>query len=299
MNLDEGSNGRKRAIHLYQPPQRVVSLVPSLTESLFDLGLGWSVVGITDFCAHPAEKSGGIPRLGGPKNPRVAEIIALHPDLVLANQEENTRQVIEALEAAGVRVWVSFPRSVRQAVDVLWTVVGIFKDQQAALRLQTLEMGVEWAAAASAENIWNYFCPIWRSERDAQPAWFMTFNQDTYVHDLLQLIGGRNVFAQRGRRYPLAADLGLAEAQEAGERDTRYPRVTISEILAASPQVIILPDEPYTFGEADRRDICELLGDTPAVRGDRVHQVDGSLLTWHGTRLAYALRELPVQLDIA
>ena len=82
------------------PPKRIVSLVPSMTESLFDLGFGATVVGVTDYCIHPAEGLRGLPRLGGPKNPRLADLCALQPDLVIANPEENTRRAIEAAQKA-------------------------------------------------------------------------------------------------------------------------------------------------------------------------------------------------------
>ncbi len=277
-----------------QPPQRIVSLVPSLTESLFDLGFGRSLVGITDYCIHPAAELAGLPRLGGPKNPRVEEILALQPDLVLANWEENTRQTVEALEAAGVPVWVSFPQSVDQSLQVLRELAGRFRSPEAAMRLRTLEQALEWARLAAAERPpLRYFCPIWFDRTSDGEVWWMIFNQDTYCSDLLGVFGGENIFAQRQRRYPLAADLGHAPAQDPGERDTRYPRVTLEEVRSAAPEVILLPNEPFLFTADHRQQIQELLAGTPAVRNKRLHLVDGSLITWHGTRLGLALRDLP------
>jgi ABC-type Fe3+-hydroxamate transport system substrate-binding protein len=289
-----GENGHKLAHHFHRPPQRVVSLVPSLTESLFDLGFGSAVVGITDYCVHPSEALRGLPRLGGPKNPRVDEIIALKPDLVLANQEENTRHTVEALEAAGVFVWVTFPCTVAQALDILWTLVGLFQSQTAAMQLQGLEMALEWARnAARQQPPVRYFCPIWYEKRqDGQP-WWMTFNRQTYAHDLLATLGGENVFAARERRYPLEADLGLAEAQPPRGRDTRYPRLSLEEVRTVNPEVILLPNEPFAFSEIHRQELLSLLKETSAVQQGRVHLVDGSLITWHGTRLGRALQVLP------
>jgi iron complex transport system substrate-binding protein len=287
-------NGHKKAIHFDHPPQRVVSLVPSLTESLFDLGLGESVVGITDYCASPAKDLVGIPRIGGPKNPRLTDILSLKPDLVLANQEENTRQVVEALEAGGVQVWVTFPKTVRQALDVLWTLVGIYSNRQAAMRLETIEITVDWAEAALEERRpKRFFCPIWKEQTSEGQYWWMTFNDQTYASDVLRLSGGENIFASRQRRYPLAADLGQEAALENIERDTRYPRISLEEIRAADPEVIILPSEPYIFNESDRDALYELLTGTVAVATGQVHLVDGSLITWHGTRLGRALSKLP------
>jgi ABC-type Fe3+-hydroxamate transport system substrate-binding protein len=269
-----------------------------MTESLFELGLGASVVGVTDYCLHPAEAVAGLPRLGGTKNPRLADILALQPDLVLANWEENTRSTVEALEAAGTAVWVTFPRTVLESLDVLWKLAELFRSQEANIRLRTLEMTLDWTISAVDERrTVGYFCPIWQEETQSGQPWWMTFNRQTYPSDLLLLLGGENVFAGRERRYPLGADLGLEAAQNPGERDTRYPRVTVDEVVAAQPEVILLPDEPFAFGEQHARQISELLRETPAVQNDCVFSIDGSLITWHGTRLARALRELPAVLE--
>lgn len=287
-------NGKRRALHFHHPPRRVVSLVPSLTESLFDLGFGHSVVGITDYCVHPAEQLKDLPRLGGPKNPRVEEILALEPELVLANQEENRPQVVEALEAAGIAVVVTFPKTVRQSLDVLWMLVGLYQSHSAAARLESLEFSLEWLQSASFENIKRrYFCPVWQDRTASGLHWWMTFNQNTYVHDLLNLAGGKNIFSERLRRYPLAADLGEGAPVDSEDRDTRYPRVSLDEIIREDPEIIILPSEPFSFDETHKQAIVELMGNTAAVRTGRVSLVDGSLLTWHGTRLGKALQELP------
>lgn len=291
-------NGHNRALHFASPPQRVVSLVPSMTESLFELGLGSAVVGITDFCIHPAEALVGLPRLGGPKNPRVDEILALQPDLVLANWEENTRSTVEALQRAGVAVWVTFPRTVLESLDVLWKLAELFRSPEANIRLRTLELTLDWAISAVDERrVVRYFCPIWQQETQDGRLWWMTFNRQTYPSDLLLLIGGENVFAERERRYPLEADLGLEAAQDPGERDTRYPRVTVEEVIAVQPEVILLPDEPFKFTETHVEQIAGLLAETPAARRGCIYLIDGSLITWHGTRLARALRELPAVLE--
>jgi ABC-type Fe3+-hydroxamate transport system substrate-binding protein len=125
----------------------------------------------------------------------------------------------------------------------------------------------------------------------------MTFNQDTYMNDLLRLMGGENVFAHRQRRYPLEADLGTAQPEEAAGRDTRYPRLRRDEIIQADPQVILLPSEPFAFGTQEQAHLQEIFAPTEAARQGRLYLLDGSLLTWHGTRLARALNELPVVLE--
>lgn len=196
---------------LDHPPRRVVSLVPSLTESLFDLGLGDKLVGVTDYCLYPAESLQALPHLGGTKNPRIAEILDLKPDLVLANQEENTSGTVRVLEQAGVEVWVTFPKTIREFLQVLHNLAAIFNSQPAYQRLDTLDRAVD-LLESSREDLpgCRYFCPIWRDEAGAGRDWWMTFNRDTYSSDLLYWIGGVNVFAERIRRYPLEADLGEA-----------------------------------------------------------------------------------------
>ena len=283
-----------------QPPQRVVSLVPSMTESLFDLGLGERLVGVTDYCTRPAQGVARLPKLGGPKNPQIEAIVALQPDLVLANREENTPQAVRALADAGLAVWLTFPRTVAASLEMLWELAGLFQSQPARLGIQAMELSLDWTTAAAAERPpVRYFCPVWFEDPPDGNPWWMTFNQDTYCHDLLARLGGENVFAARQRRYPLAADLGLEPAQDPGERDTRYPRVTLPEILAARPEMILLPDEPFAFDAAQRARIEILLADIPAVQNQRVYPLDGSLITWHGTRLALALRDLPALFEAA
>jgi len=266
------------------PPQRVVSLVPSVTESLFDLGFGAALVGVTDFCVHPEEKTAALPKVGGTKNARVDDIRALNPDLVIANQEENTREVVEALDKAGIPVWLTFPKTVDDAVELLYELAGLFRGQNAMLAVRGLAGSVEYARAAVREPE-RTFCPIWFDRTAAGEPWWMTFNDDTYPHDLLAVLGKTNVFADRTRRYPLAADLGQEEPKQFPARDDRYPRVTAAEIVEAAPQLVLLPSEPYAFKEGDETLLRELLGDSA-----RYLFCDGSLLTWHGTRLAKALQ---------
>ena len=279
---------------LSHPPSRVVSLVPSITESLFDLGLGAAVVGVTDYCIHPAQALAGLPRVGGPQNPRIETILALRPDLVIANQEENDRRSVEELQAAGLVVWITFPRTVQQAVNDLWELVNLFGSKVAAQKLQAMDRLLDWLRSATAgQPTVRYFCPIWQARTEEGRPWWMTFNQDTYCHDLLQILGGENVFAGRQRCNPLAADLGLQPAEDSPGLDTRYPRLALEEILSADPELILLPSEPFAYHETHRRELQEIFAATQAARNDRIRLIDGALLTWHGTRLARALNQLP------
>jgi ABC-type Fe3+-hydroxamate transport system substrate-binding protein len=284
---------------LAEPPQRIVSLVPSLTESIFDLGAGDRLVGVTDYCRPPETEQPPLQRVGGTKSPDVETIALLKPDLILANKEENDRQAIEALLEAKLPVWLTFPQSVEQAMDVLWGLVNLLRIPESAARLESLQISLEWTTRAGLPgNARRVFCPIWQEEHAQVGLWWMTFNRHTYCHDLLAGCGGENVFADRERRFPLDADLGLQKPETDRQGDVRYPRVTVNEVIEAAPEVIFLPSEPYAFDEHDAVEIKRIFAKTPAVRDDRVHLIDGSLITWHGTRLALALAELPPYLQM-
>ncbi len=275
------------------PPTRIISLVPSMTESLFDLGFGQFVVGVTDYCVHPAGKVSALPKVGGTKNARVEDILALRPELVIASQEENTPAIVHALEAAAIPVWLTFPKTVEDTLADLRHLADLFQSGNAYLAVDMLEKSVEFARAVAVDGEHpRIFCPIWRAEQDGQP-WYMTCNAETYLSDILKIFGGENVFANRPRRYPLDADLKNETGQAPEGRDTRYPRVSLAEIRAAQPELILLPDEPFAFGKNHLDEIKTLLAETPAVIDERIHLLDGSLLTWPGTRLGKALQQLP------
>lgn len=275
-----------------QAPGRIVSLVPSMTESLFDLGLGNYVVGITDYCIYPKKDVENLPKLGGTKNPRIEEIIRLHPDLVIANKEENSEQSILHIRNEGIPVWLTFPKTVEEAIDDLWNLARTFQSDIAYQKIRLIEKIVEFARLTTVDQpVPRYFCPIWYEKDRSGKSWWMTFNQDTFSHDLLSLMGLQNVFANRKRLYPIEADLGMASPEPTADRDDRYPRVRLDEIVAAKPDLIIFPNEPYSFGEEDAR---QLLSEIQAIAKIEIHYslIDGSLITWPGTRIAKAISQL-------
>jgi len=276
------------------PPKRVVSLFPSMTASLFDLGVGNLLVGVTDLCTPPEEDQLRLQRVGGTKKPNLETVRILRPDLVIANQEENSEDSVRRLDEAGLTIWLTFPKSTLDALDLLWTILKVFKLSDKVPLVETLARTLDWTEKATTARLSiPTFVPIWQGDREDHGPWFMTFNYQTYPNDVLAKVGGLNVFAGRERLYPLEADLGTSEPEDPGTRDTRYPRVTIAEVIEAQPDVILLPDEPYAFDESHKRQVEEWLADTPAVESGRVHLIEGSLLTWHGTRLAKAVSELP------
>lgn len=277
-----------------QPPGKVVSLVPSMTETFFDMGLGDKLIGVTDFCRPPDDQQGRLKRVGGTKSPDVSIIKLMRPDLVIANKEETSKDSVEQLEAAGLNVWLTFPRTTQDALELLWTIVKLYALADHRASIETLARTLDWTEKATTARLAiPTFVPIWMDQKGDDQPYFMTFNFQTYANDVLAKCGGMNIFAGRKRRYPLAADLGTAEAEDPGDRDTRYPRVSVAEVAAAEPDIILLPSEPFAFDQSAKAQVEEWLADTPAVQEGRVFLVDGSLLTWHGTRLARALSELP------
>jgi ABC-type Fe3+-hydroxamate transport system substrate-binding protein len=280
-----------------EAPSTVISLVPSITESLFDLNLGNRVIGRTDYCVLPAGKVDSIPSLGGTKNPDVERIIAMQPGLVFANVEENRKEDVQALQDAGIPVWISFPKTVQDVFNLLWNIMYLFDETSMVARIRLIEQVYDRLlnmAEANEEALPKVFVPIWLDP-------LMTANRDTYLSDLLFVCGGMNIFAERERQFPLKADLGEGEALSKDDlrvvgRDTRYPRLTMAEVEVAQPDIILLPSEPFQFTEKHIALFQAL--DVPAAKHKRIRLVDGQWLTWHGTRVAYALNDLPALLRV-
>jgi ABC-type Fe3+-hydroxamate transport system substrate-binding protein len=234
------------------PPRRVVSLVPSLTETLFDLGAGGAVVGITDYCIFPPNLSAT--RVGGTKNPDLASVRALKPDLVHLNVEENLKRHADEI-ATFAPIFVSEPKSVAD-VDALFETLGrIHGVPDAARRLQTMLKKAEREFAG--RKPFTFACPIWKDP-------WMWCGGDTYVSSLIETTGGVNLLAA----------------------ESRYPKRELGEVVSMRPDVIFLPDEPYLFTQADAAGLREQ--STSRVVGP----FPGHLVTWHGSRTIAGLEFL-------
>jgi ABC-type Fe3+-hydroxamate transport system substrate-binding protein len=273
---------RGRVLDFGSPPRRVVSLVPSDTLNVASLGCAGALVGRTDYCELPVDVVASLPSVGGTKNPRVDDVCALEPDLVLANQEENTRGDLEELARRGVRVYVAFPRRVVQGLAHLARLARIFGVERDAGVRELLAAGYHALHAAdegrSRAAPIRVFCPIWMKP-------LMTVHGDTFISDMLDLCGAQNVFADRERRYPLAADVGHATPlppEKVRDRDVRYPRVTLEEVVARRPDLVLLPDEPHPFTEEDAAVFRGL--DIPAAKAGAVVRTGGKDLCWPGAR---------------
>ena len=227
---------RDRELVFLRPPRRIVSLVPSDTYNLKVLGA--AVVGRTRFCVDFLEAA----VVGGTKDVDVDAVARLEPDLVVANQEENSQKHLEELARLGLPLLVAFPRTVIEGLSHLARLAKILQADARDL----LRRGYETAREPPPGPPVRVFAPIWMDP-------LMTVNAHTFISDMLRLAGAENVFAGRERRFPLAAELGQAIPKPSGTRDTRYPRVTLEEVIDRRPEVILLPDEPHPFSETDAR----------------------------------------------
>lgn len=232
-------------VALPAPPRRVVSLVPSLTEALA-LTVPDRLVGATDWCTHPAGLQ--VTRVRGTKNPDRAAVLALRPDLVVANREENRSLDVQRLRAAGVPVWVTVIESLDEALRSMRRLFGDVLDVPEPDWLR--QAAAEWAQAVPEPPV-RVVVPIWRDP-------WMVVGTRTFTGDVL-------------------ARLGLVNAH--GEAEDRYPRVELTDLHQARPDLVLLPDEPYAFTAEDGP---QAFPDTP------VALVSGRDLTWYGPSLVTA-----------
>ena len=233
---------------------KIVSLCPSLTELVFDLGRGDDLVGITDYCVHPADRVGAVETVGGTKTPDVARIAELVPDVVLLNDEENRIEDADALAEAGVHCHTSMPRDTAETAAMVRSIGAELERADAAEAIardiEQRTARVVAAAAGAAEVSWAYL--IWRKP-------WMSVNADTFANALLVQAGGRNVFA---------------------DRETRYPEITLADLRDADPDLVLLCTEPYAFEQQHVSELSEATG----LPRERFVIADGEYLSWHGSR---------------
>jgi ABC-type Fe3+-hydroxamate transport system substrate-binding protein len=251
---------RQRELVFIRPPRRIVSLVPSDTLNVKALGL--EVVGRTRYC------DGDAAVVGGTKDVDVDAVARLEPDLILANQEENSRVHLEELARLELPILISFPKTVADGIAHLARLAKIL---QAERGRELIRRGYAMLSTPIPEPPLTAFVPIWMEP-------LMTVNRWTFISDALRLAGAENAFADRERRFPLAADLGQAVPTPAGTRDTRYPRVTFDEVVERKPALILLPDEPHPFSEEDAAVF------RARVPGARVVRCGGRDFSWYGAQ---------------
>lgn len=238
-----------RAVEIPSPPQRIISVVPSQTELLYDLGA--SVTGITRFCVHPEAWFRSISRVGGTKQLNIELITSLQPDLIIANKEENEKAQIEAL-AEKFPVWISDIHHLEDACDMIVSIGDIVQRSQAA---QTIAADIKERFAqlqpASPAIPAAYF--IWRDP-------WMIAGGDTFIHEMMRACGFRNVF----------------------EDLPRYPSISLPQLAASGCKLVLLSSEPYPFKEKHTAEIREYLPDAD------IRLVDGEMFSWYGSRLLHA-----------
>ncbi len=228
---------------------RLVSLCPSITQLLFDLGVGSNLVAITRFCIHPANAVKNIKKIGGTKDPKIEEIIALRPDLVFLNREENRKEDAELLQAAGLSCHSSMPVSLEDTQANLLDTGKVLGQKQRAQELVAAIQRARTEVADCARGQ-SFAYLIWRKP-------WMAISKNCYIHHLLAETGAVNVFA---------------------EESPTYFQMTCEQLAAAQPDRILLSSEPFPFKQKHIEELASKTG----LPAKRFVLVDGELLSWHG-----------------
>lgn len=233
-------------------PRRIISLVPSQTELLYDLGLEDKIVGLTKFCVHPSERVKGVSKIGGTKNIKTELIRSLAPDLVIANKEENVKEQVEAL-AIDFPVWISDVHDLGSALEMINHVGQITGQSTTAARLANdIAAGFDSIEKANGTKHTAAYL-IWKDP-------WMTAGGDTFISKMMGKAGFENIFASYDR----------------------YPSISLSDISEKKPDLILLSSEPYPFKEVH----IPLLQE--CCLSAKVIVVDGEMFSWYGSRLLKA-----------
>jgi ABC-type Fe3+-hydroxamate transport system substrate-binding protein len=239
------------------PPRRIVSLVPSQTELLFDLNLEKEVAGITKFCVHPASMFNIKPRVGGTKTVDLSRVRKLSPDLIIANREENVKEQVEAL-AEEFPVWTSDIKNLGDSLEMIKSLGRLTGREQKALEIaEGIRTGFSdfrlWLDAREKRSGLKVAYFIWRKP-------WMSTGVDTFIHTMLAECGFTNVFSHLDR----------------------YPEITPGMLKEADPDLILLSSEPYPFSEKHFAEFHETCTDA------EIRLVDGEIFSWYGSRLLKA-----------
>ena len=244
-----------RKIELENTPQRIVSLVPSQTELLVDLGLEDLIVGVTKFCVHPEELRKKKEVVGGTKQVHPEKIAELQPDIILCNKEENTPEMVEELQKIAP-VHVSDIKTIDDSLELIREYGMIFSAKEKASEIVGKILDEKKAfqefVAERPQKKAAYF--IWKNP-------WMVVAEDTFIDHLLELNNFSNVFA--------------------GSK-SRYPEVKPEDLEKLEPDLVLLSTEPFPFKEDDKEELSKI------VRKDCIHVVDGEYFSWYGSRLISA-----------
>lgn len=238
-------------VELIAAPKRIVSLVPSQTELLAHLELNDEVIGITKFCIHPAHWFHHKTRIGGTKMVKVDEVLALKPDLILANKEENIREQVEALRLQAP-VYTTDVNNLDDALAMIKT-VGALTHQPVRAAALIGEIGSRFAKLNASLQRFRVAYLIWKNP-------YMAAGAGTFIHDMLDRCGFENCLA----------------TQE------RYPSITAEELVVKNPELVLLSSEPFPFKEQHIQELQNVLPNT------RILLVNGEYFSWYGSRLVPA-----------
>ncbi len=238
---------RELTLHIF-PPRKIISLVPSITELLFDLGLDDQIAGITKFCIHPKEKCKSKIIIGGTKNIHHEKIKEIKPDLIIANKEENEKDQIELLEKL-FPVWLSDVDDFPGAIDMIVKIGEITGKEKTAQNI-VRKIHTNFSKIVMPVRKYKVAYLIWQKP-------FMTVGGDTFIHSMLQKAGFENVF----------------------KSENRYPEISLENIVDRQTEFLFLSTEPYPFKEKHTTEFERLLP------GIKVILVDGEMFSWYGSRM--------------
>lgn len=239
----------QQEIEIRSTPERIISLVPSQTELLYDLGLQESVVGITKFCVHPTEWRKTKTIIGGTKNFDIEAIKSLRPDLILANKEENDLDRIRALQHH-FPVWASDVSTKQLALEMI-AGIGVVTQTTAKAYQLIYEINQSFQSLQTRSSLRVLYL-IWRNP-------WMAAGADTFIHAMIQEIGWKNCIQKM-----------------------RYPEITGEQMIELNPELILLSSEPFPFQQKHVAELSQLLPHT------KIQLVDGEMFSWYGSRMRYA-----------
>jgi len=243
---------------MISPPRRIISLVPSQTELLFDLGLDEQVIGITKFCIHPGHWFKSKQRIGGTKQLNLPLIQSLLPDLVIANKEENVKEQVDAIE----QFCPVYCSDISRLADSYYMIdqIGMFTNTSSKASLLIESIKNEFLTLQATVNpVIKAAYLIWRNP-------YMTIGADTFINDMLRLAGFENVFVNRNR----------------------YPKISIEELAAAGADVILFSSEPFPFKEKHLMEISTWWSQNNVQPLPQLKIVNGEMFSWYGSRLLHS-----------
>jgi ABC-type Fe3+-hydroxamate transport system substrate-binding protein len=242
-----------REIEIPEHPGRIVSLVPSQTELLHDLGLGDRVVGITKFCTHPSEWYRQKTRVGGTKKLNYKKIVDLDPDLILANKEENQKEDVEWLRER-FPVWVSNVHDVPSAIEMIEQIGIITGKNESALQIGS-EIESRFDSLRNYHKEKRVIYLIWNSP-------YMAAGKGTFIDSIMAHAGWKNVVMEE-----------------------RYPELDVQKMLQLQPDHILLSSEPFPFGTKHLEEIQNIFLRTESKNSPKIMLVDGRIFSWYGSAL--------------